>query len=282
MAVFWNKATEFRKWVIFPSSGGKHTKRFLLATCLHAGFLLAYFSTLKMEAICSSQTSVDFQQTTRRYIPEDGTLPTQITLMFVGSEPLSAVAKNNRLLSSGVWHPYRLVGVPRRLLGTYCFHVQSKMISQASSGLNLLNKSSTLKMDAIRSFETSVNFYCGVASYEIVLFIFHLIPFHYLAHRMPLCGAGLPCLIFERFRVRISAKRPTDVSQDIMSCHIISRLITEWYLKVSHDFLFQSYAVFKYISSIQTDFSKELALNVQVIPATSVSLHQYVTLCDPT
>jgi hypothetical protein len=34
----------------------------------------AYSSTLKMEAICSSETSVDFQRTTRRYIPEDGTV----------------------------------------------------------------------------------------------------------------------------------------------------------------------------------------------------------------
>jgi hypothetical protein len=33
----------------------------------------AYSSTLKMEAICSSETS-DFQQTTRLYIPEDRTL----------------------------------------------------------------------------------------------------------------------------------------------------------------------------------------------------------------
>jgi hypothetical protein len=31
-------------------------------------------STLKMEAICSSETSVAIQQTTRRHIPEDGTL----------------------------------------------------------------------------------------------------------------------------------------------------------------------------------------------------------------
>jgi hypothetical protein len=31
-------------------------------------------TTLKMEAICSSKTSVAFQQTTRRYIPEDSTL----------------------------------------------------------------------------------------------------------------------------------------------------------------------------------------------------------------
>jgi hypothetical protein len=34
----------------------------------------AYFSTLKMEAIWSSETSVDFQRTARCYIPEDGTL----------------------------------------------------------------------------------------------------------------------------------------------------------------------------------------------------------------
>jgi hypothetical protein len=32
------------------------------------------FSTLKMEAMCSSETSVDTQRTTRRYIPEDCTL----------------------------------------------------------------------------------------------------------------------------------------------------------------------------------------------------------------
>jgi hypothetical protein len=31
-------------------------------------------STLKMEAICSSETSVEIQQTTRRHIPEDDTL----------------------------------------------------------------------------------------------------------------------------------------------------------------------------------------------------------------
>jgi hypothetical protein len=31
-------------------------------------------STLMMEAICSSETSVDTQRTTRRHIPEDDTL----------------------------------------------------------------------------------------------------------------------------------------------------------------------------------------------------------------
>jgi hypothetical protein len=35
---------------------------------------LAYSLTLKMEATCSSKTSVDFQQTAWHYIPEDRTL----------------------------------------------------------------------------------------------------------------------------------------------------------------------------------------------------------------
>jgi hypothetical protein len=46
--------------------------------CLPPAFTLvscsAYSSTLKMEAVYYSETSVDFQRTTRRYIPEDGTL----------------------------------------------------------------------------------------------------------------------------------------------------------------------------------------------------------------
>jgi hypothetical protein len=43
------------------------------ATCLLTG-LLNYSSTLKMEAICSSETSGATQRTTRRHIPEDYTL----------------------------------------------------------------------------------------------------------------------------------------------------------------------------------------------------------------
>jgi hypothetical protein len=39
--------------------------RFMLGSCL------VYSSTLKMEATCSIETSVDFQRTARRYIPED-------------------------------------------------------------------------------------------------------------------------------------------------------------------------------------------------------------------
>jgi hypothetical protein len=39
----------------------------------HAGFLLNLFHP-EMEATCSSETSVDIQCTTLRYIPEDSTL----------------------------------------------------------------------------------------------------------------------------------------------------------------------------------------------------------------
>jgi hypothetical protein len=35
---------------------------------------LVYFSNLKMEAICSSETSADIQQTTWHFIPEDNAL----------------------------------------------------------------------------------------------------------------------------------------------------------------------------------------------------------------
>jgi hypothetical protein len=43
------------------------------ATCLFVG-LLDFSSTLKMEALCSSETSVATQRTTWRHIPEDDIL----------------------------------------------------------------------------------------------------------------------------------------------------------------------------------------------------------------
>jgi hypothetical protein len=42
-----------------------------LTACVMLVFRLAFSSTLKMEATCSSETLVDFHWTTRRYIPED-------------------------------------------------------------------------------------------------------------------------------------------------------------------------------------------------------------------
>jgi hypothetical protein len=44
------------------------------AACFMIISCLAYSSTLKMEAVCSSETSVDLHWTTRRYIPKDTTL----------------------------------------------------------------------------------------------------------------------------------------------------------------------------------------------------------------
>jgi hypothetical protein len=48
-----------------------YIKTDLLDTCFMLVSCLAYSSTLKMEATCSSETSVDFQRTTVRCIPED-------------------------------------------------------------------------------------------------------------------------------------------------------------------------------------------------------------------
>jgi hypothetical protein len=63
-----------------PSSGSKNklskkptSSSALSATCFMLIFFLAYSSTLK-ETTCSSETSVDFQRSTERYIPEDRTL----------------------------------------------------------------------------------------------------------------------------------------------------------------------------------------------------------------
>jgi hypothetical protein len=49
-------------------AGGKQSSAFTLVSCS------VYYSSLMMDAICSSETSVDFQWSTRRYIPEDNNL----------------------------------------------------------------------------------------------------------------------------------------------------------------------------------------------------------------
>jgi hypothetical protein len=48
--------------------------KFLLATCFIFISCSSYSSTMKAEVTCSSEISVDCQQATRRYIPEDRTL----------------------------------------------------------------------------------------------------------------------------------------------------------------------------------------------------------------
>jgi hypothetical protein len=44
---------------------------------------LAFYSTLKMEVACPSETSVDFQSTTRRYIVDDVTLQTKTLVRHI-------------------------------------------------------------------------------------------------------------------------------------------------------------------------------------------------------
>jgi hypothetical protein len=70
----------FRRNILPPSSGSRNKPRNnpVRKQVASRAFTLvswsAYSSTLKMERIFSSETSVDFQRTTRRYIPEDSTL----------------------------------------------------------------------------------------------------------------------------------------------------------------------------------------------------------------
>jgi hypothetical protein len=56
------------------ASQSQHQTRSSASTCFIPVSCLAYYSTMKMRAICSSETSVDIQQTTLRYIPKDRTL----------------------------------------------------------------------------------------------------------------------------------------------------------------------------------------------------------------
>jgi hypothetical protein len=59
-------------WYITPFSLLNANR--LLATCFMLISCLAYSSALRIEATGSSETSADFQQSTRRYILEDRTL----------------------------------------------------------------------------------------------------------------------------------------------------------------------------------------------------------------
>jgi hypothetical protein len=80
-------------WDITPCSPFTVNRRFkehVGSICLPPAFTLvscrAYCSNLKMEATCSSKTPVDFQRTTRRYIPEDRTLDMGYVLLEIRSD----------------------------------------------------------------------------------------------------------------------------------------------------------------------------------------------------
>jgi hypothetical protein len=56
---------------------------------------LAYSSTLKMEATCSSETSTDFHRTTLRYIPEDRTLNNLCSRVILAKRLAAQVLKKS-------------------------------------------------------------------------------------------------------------------------------------------------------------------------------------------
>jgi hypothetical protein len=82
-SVFWditpcsrfNVERHFRRIYRFHLVGRRisHARNEHEAVSEHDGFSLAYSLTLKMDSSYSSETSVDFQRTTRCYIPEDRT-----------------------------------------------------------------------------------------------------------------------------------------------------------------------------------------------------------------
>jgi hypothetical protein len=63
-----------------PEGGSRQSSgrlSLLPASCWYLASSLAYFSTMKMEATCSSKISVGFQRNIWHYIPEDRTLHNQ-------------------------------------------------------------------------------------------------------------------------------------------------------------------------------------------------------------
>jgi hypothetical protein len=72
-AVFWDVAP-CRSCEMNRRFGGTRAKSQREQVAAHAGSSLTDFSTLKMEAMRSSETSVHFTGSTRRHIPEDGIL----------------------------------------------------------------------------------------------------------------------------------------------------------------------------------------------------------------
>jgi hypothetical protein len=89
-----------------PRSGLLTTDITITSLCLGPDFTLVscstYYSTLKMEAICSSETSFDSQRTTQRYIPEDGTLLTRFFFQHISGIHTLKVCSSVKLPTQGV------------------------------------------------------------------------------------------------------------------------------------------------------------------------------------
>jgi hypothetical protein len=76
----------------------------MLATCFTLVSYLACFSTLKMEATCSSEASVVIQRTTRCYIPEDRALHNYLCERLKSYKFVSSLLCNGFLTESKCYH----------------------------------------------------------------------------------------------------------------------------------------------------------------------------------
>jgi hypothetical protein len=67
---------EFNAFVFRAEEKAKHEAGFKkISVSYQPHGSLTFFFTVKMQMISSFETSVDFQRNTRRYIPQDRTLP---------------------------------------------------------------------------------------------------------------------------------------------------------------------------------------------------------------
>jgi hypothetical protein len=113
----------------------------LIDCCLrHAGFLL-FLLTLKMEVIHSSETSVDFERTTLRYIPEDRTLHNHsenlrfcLDCCIVGRDAVQSAWRWRRQITPSSWPQHRLSPLSVPL-------VSSDYVSQFSGNLHRIFES---------------------------------------------------------------------------------------------------------------------------------------------
>jgi hypothetical protein len=78
---------------------------------LHAGFIFGLLFTVKMEATCSSESSVDFQRATRGYIPEDRTVRVKI-IRLVGVAG-AGIAQSVKRLAADWTAEVRILAVSR-------------------------------------------------------------------------------------------------------------------------------------------------------------------------
>jgi hypothetical protein len=121
----------FLPWIIFPPQKWRRyipPKRRLtlsglglLDACFTLVSCLAYYSTLKMEATCSSETFFDFHWTVRRYIPEDRNIHNHLCEKLKSYIFMSSGRMKN-LLQRTIWSRYKSSGLPCEMCSSSSRH----------------------------------------------------------------------------------------------------------------------------------------------------------------